>query len=62
MNEVTQVQMVNFGTLFVTLAGIAFFIESLKIGSMKLSTALICFPIFFIAVPFLLLQQENYCS
>lgn len=53
MNEITQVQMVNFGTLFVTFAGLAFFFESLKIGNVVLSTALICSPIFFTLVPVL---------
>ncbi len=53
MNEVTQVRMVNFGTLFVTIVGIAFFIESLKIGSVTLSIALLIFPIFFTIIPIL---------
>lgn len=51
MNEVTQVRMVNFGSLFVTFAGIAFFLESLKIGNTILSIALISSPIYFTLVP-----------
>jgi two-component system sensor histidine kinase/response regulator len=51
LNESTQVRMVNFGTLFVTFAGISFFIESLNIGNAALSAALIIFPVFFLLVP-----------
>lgn len=53
INEVTQVRMVNFGSLFVMFAGVAFFLESLKIGNTTLSLALICAPIFFTLVPLL---------
>ncbi len=53
INEITQVRMVNFGSLFVTFAGIAFFLESLKIGNTTLSLALICAPVFFTLVPLL---------
>lgn len=51
LNESTQVRMVNFGTLFVTLASILFFIESLNIGNATLSLALVLFPVFFLLVP-----------
>ncbi len=51
LNEITQVRMVNFGTLFVIFASISFFIESLNIGSITLSLALVIFPIFFTLVP-----------
>lgn len=53
MNDVTQIRMVNFGSLFVTFAGLAFFLESLKIGNNILSIALISSPIFFTLVPIL---------
>lgn len=51
MNEVTQVRMVNFATVFVTIAGIAFFIETLKVGSITLSVALVVASIFFMLIP-----------
>ncbi len=48
--ELNQVKIVNFGALFVTIAGIAFFIESLQIGNSLLSFALIISPIFYTLV------------
>lgn len=48
--EIKQVKMVNFSTIFVTLAGIAFFISSYHIGSVYLSIALITCPIYYISV------------
>lgn len=48
--ELNQVKIVNFGALFVTIAGIAFFLESLQIGSPLLSIALIVSPVFYTLV------------
>lgn len=48
--EIKQVKMVNFGAIFVTLAGLAFFISSIRIGSIPLSIALIACPIYYISV------------
>lgn len=52
LNEVekNQIKMVNFGSLFVTIAGITFFLESLEIGNTIFSIALIASPFFFSSV------------
>lgn len=49
LNEIekNQIKMVNYGALFVTIAGIAFFFQSLKVGDLTLSVALISSPFFF---------------
>jgi signal transduction histidine kinase len=48
--EIKQVKMVNFGALFVTLAGLAFFFSSFRIGNLTLSIALIACPFYYISV------------
>lgn len=45
--EKNQIRMVNFGSLFVIIAGIVFFFSSLKVGDLTLSVALISSPFFF---------------
>lgn len=49
--EKTKTRMVNFSTLFVMFAGIAFYIQTLNVGSKILSISLLSGPIFFMLVP-----------
>ncbi len=45
--EKNQIRIVNFGALFISVAGVAFFLQSLKVGNLTLSIALFLSSCFF---------------